>query len=163
MRVHERAVARVRRWRHLGRTVQIDPMKPVLKAPGSMLLKLGNDAPLSNFAFKLNLRRYTSLLAEHRQHKGAVVAVAFTPDGGRMLTAGAEGNLCVYDALQGYLPIKYLATALPTHRVALAVSPAGAYTRPQFSSFEPFMSLTDWRHPAYPTKSAYVELKSGRM
>jgi len=28
---------------------------------------------------------------------------------------------------------------------------------------EPFMSLTDGRHPAYPTKSAYVELKSGRV
>ena len=68
----------------------------------------------------------TSLLAEHRQHKGAVVAVAFTPDGGRMITAGSEGNLCVYDANQGYLPIKYLATALPTNRVAVAVSPDGA-------------------------------------
>lgn len=32
----------------------------------------------------------TSLLAEHRQHKGAVVAIAFTPDGGRMITAGSE-------------------------------------------------------------------------
>ena len=42
-----------------------------------------------------------------------------------MITAGSEGNLCVYDANQGYLPIKYLATALPTNRVALAVSPDG--------------------------------------
>ena len=34
-------------------------MKPVLKVPGSMLLKLIYDEPLSTFAFKFNLRRYT--------------------------------------------------------------------------------------------------------
>ena len=33
-------------------------MKPVLKAPGSMLLKLIYDEPLSTYAFKFNLRRY---------------------------------------------------------------------------------------------------------
>jgi len=32
-------------------------MKPVLKAPGSMLLKLRYDGLLSNFAFYFNLRR----------------------------------------------------------------------------------------------------------
>ena len=36
-------------------------MKPVLKAPGSMLLKLRYDGPLSNFAFNCNLRRYDSV------------------------------------------------------------------------------------------------------
>ena len=41
-----------------GRAVQIDPMKLALKAPGSMLMKLVYDEPLSTFAFKLNLRRY---------------------------------------------------------------------------------------------------------
>ena len=41
-----------------GRAVQIDPMKPVLKAPGSMLLKPIHDEPLSTFAFKFNLCRY---------------------------------------------------------------------------------------------------------
>ena len=68
----------------------------------------------------------TSLLAEHRQHKGAVVDVTFTPDGSRMVTAGSEGNVCVYDAEGGYLPVKYLATALPTSRVSVAISPDGA-------------------------------------
>jgi len=34
-------------------------MKPVLKVPGSMLLKLIYDEPLSTFAFDCNLRRYT--------------------------------------------------------------------------------------------------------
>ena len=38
--------------------MQVDPMKPTLKAPGSERLKLKCDEPLSNFAFKFNLRRY---------------------------------------------------------------------------------------------------------
>ena len=43
----------------LGRAVQVDPIKPVLKAPGAMLFKVRYDKPLSNFAFNFNLRRYT--------------------------------------------------------------------------------------------------------
>jgi len=39
--------------------VQVISTKPVLKAPGYFLFKLGCDEPLSNFAFKFNLRRYT--------------------------------------------------------------------------------------------------------
>ena len=33
-------------------------MKPTLKAPGPMRLKLGSNEQLSTFAFKFNLRRY---------------------------------------------------------------------------------------------------------
>jgi len=38
--------------------VQVDPVKLTLKAPGTKHLKLKYDKPLSNFAFKFNLRRY---------------------------------------------------------------------------------------------------------
>ena len=38
--------------------MQADPIKPTLKAPGMKLLKLRYDKPPSNFAFKINLRRY---------------------------------------------------------------------------------------------------------
>ena len=37
---------------------QVDPIKPTSKAPGSMHLILTYDGPVSNFAFKCNLRRY---------------------------------------------------------------------------------------------------------
>ena len=40
-------------------------MKPMLKALGTKPLKLKYDKPLSNFAFKFNLRRYTSALSVH--------------------------------------------------------------------------------------------------
>jgi len=38
--------------------VQVDPIKPMLKAPGTKRLKRKCDEPPSNFAFKFNLRRY---------------------------------------------------------------------------------------------------------
>jgi len=37
---------------------RLTPIKPKLKAPGIKLLKLKYDKPLSDFAFKFNLRRY---------------------------------------------------------------------------------------------------------
>jgi isoleucyl-tRNA synthetase len=39
--------------------VQVDPIKSKLKPPGTKRLKLKCDESLSNFAFKINLRRYT--------------------------------------------------------------------------------------------------------
>jgi len=39
--------------------VQVDHIKPTLKAPGIKSLKRTYDEPLSNFAFKFNLCRYT--------------------------------------------------------------------------------------------------------
>ena len=41
-----------------GRAVQVDPIKPTLKASGTKRLTLKCDEPLSNVAFKFDLRRY---------------------------------------------------------------------------------------------------------
>jgi len=38
--------------------VQVDPIKPTLKASGTKRLKLECDEPISDCAFKFNLRRY---------------------------------------------------------------------------------------------------------
>ena len=38
--------------------MQVDPIKPVLKAPGTMRLKRECGKLLSSFAFNSNLRRY---------------------------------------------------------------------------------------------------------
>jgi len=40
-----------------GEAVQVEPMKFMLKAPGTSRLKLKYDEPPSNFAFNFNLRR----------------------------------------------------------------------------------------------------------
>ena len=42
--------------------MQVDPIKPTLKAPGTKRLKLKYDKVLSSFAFKFNLRRYILVL-----------------------------------------------------------------------------------------------------
>ena len=39
--------------------MHVDPTKATLKAPKTKRSKLPTDGVLSNFAFKLNLRRYT--------------------------------------------------------------------------------------------------------
>jgi hypothetical protein len=41
-----------------GRAVQVDRLKPVLKAPGVKRLKLNYDEVVTSSAFKFNLRRY---------------------------------------------------------------------------------------------------------
>ena len=46
------------RRRGHGKAVQVNLMKPTLKPPGTKRLKPKYDEPLSNFAFKFNLRRY---------------------------------------------------------------------------------------------------------
>jgi hypothetical protein len=38
--------------------MQVDPMKPTLKAPGTKRLKLIHDSLLSDFDYNLNMRRY---------------------------------------------------------------------------------------------------------
>ena len=41
--------------------MQVDPIKPTLKAPGTVRLKLKFDKLHSLFAFKFNLRRYNTV------------------------------------------------------------------------------------------------------
>ena len=43
--------------------MQVDPIKPKLRAPGIERLTLNCDGPLSNFAFNFNLRRYNLAFA----------------------------------------------------------------------------------------------------
>ena len=40
-----------------GRALQVEPMTPVLKVPGTKRLKLTSDEQLSSVAIKFNLRR----------------------------------------------------------------------------------------------------------
>jgi hypothetical protein len=43
-----------------GRAMQVEPVEPTLKAPGSKRLKLQYDELLSSLPFKFNLRRYVT-------------------------------------------------------------------------------------------------------
>ena len=57
--------------------MQVDPIKPTLKAPGTKRLKLKCDILLSTSAFKFNLRRYTEQAAS-----AVVTANGRVPTGG---------------------------------------------------------------------------------
>jgi hypothetical protein len=45
--------------------VQVDPVKPTLKPPGTKRLKLNCDESMSNFACNFNLRRYSKVSMRH--------------------------------------------------------------------------------------------------
>jgi hypothetical protein len=51
--------SKILRGRRRGWAVQVAPMKPKSKPPGTKRLKLKHDEPLSNFAFKFDMRRYS--------------------------------------------------------------------------------------------------------
>jgi hypothetical protein len=51
----------VRSLSELGGVVRVDPIKPTLKAPGTMRLTLKHGKLLSSFAFNFNLHRYSSV------------------------------------------------------------------------------------------------------
>jgi hypothetical protein len=53
--------------------VQVDPIEPTLKPPGTKHLKLKCDILLSTFAFKFNVRRYDMELIAFRA-RAAVLA-----------------------------------------------------------------------------------------
>ena len=48
--------------------MQVDPIKPMLKAPRIKRLKLKYDEPPSNCAFKFNVRRYTEARMQLTTH-----------------------------------------------------------------------------------------------
>jgi hypothetical protein len=82
-------------------------MKPTLKAHGTDRLKLKSDEPLSSFAFKVNLRRYTKARMQSQ------------------LTSLRKNPVC---AMCGG------PAASPEAVHALIHFSAGAYTRPLLSS-----------------------------
>ena len=56
--------------------MQVDPIKLTLKALGTNLLTLKYDEPLSTFAFKFNLRRYTEPAASAASAAASAAAAA---------------------------------------------------------------------------------------
>jgi len=47
--------------------VHVDPIKTMLKPPGTNRLRLKYNIPLSSFAFEVSLRRYTKEMAAIRE------------------------------------------------------------------------------------------------
>jgi len=67
--------------------VQVHPIEPTLKTPGTERLKLENEQLLSNFAFNFNLRRYIKDDAE--------------AEAGPHLTICFQLNLSIFECASG--------------------------------------------------------------
>ena len=82
-----------------GREVQVEPIKPTLKAPGTKRLKPKCDEPLSNFAFNFNLRRYTTEFADTTLQWSlwTLLEMLRSPVWVGASGAGGAGNLLAWD------------------------------------------------------------------
>jgi hypothetical protein len=112
-------------------------MIPVLKAPGSMLLKLRYDEPLSNFAFKFNMRRYTVEGSLERNVAGVNHAT------------GRQSSIYKLNASGGcwtWIILFIVGRGLPLVHFSVRLGPC--------------LTLEPYNLPTYPTKSAHVKPES---
>ena len=126
--------------------MQLDPIKPTLKAPESIPLKVRYDWLLSNHTFKFSLR-----------HSNVVDSIA---------TARFDAHTGADREVQRIL-MELL------NQMDGFDQTAGAYTRPLLSSTSAVLvtpfgvpCLIDWgkiMRPTHPTQCAYVEQDSGRV
>ena len=70
--------------------MQVDPIKPTLKLPGSQHLNLKHENLLSNFAFNINLRRYSPVAVTAAEAAGGMGAMARARAG--LVGAGAPNR-----------------------------------------------------------------------
>ena len=76
-----------------GRAVQVYPIKSTLKVPGTKRVQLKFDESLSNFAFKINLRRYIQATPIGAGHHGVGgTAMSSTPYTGYKGAGGHTGG-----------------------------------------------------------------------
>ena len=70
--------------------MQVDPIRPKLKAPGTKPLKLQYDEPLSTFAFKFKLRRYNEVLCKIVSGTGKSLVAPFSGRGRPLVHFSAQ-------------------------------------------------------------------------
>ena len=125
-----------------GRAVQVDPIKPAFKPPGTKRLKLIYDGPVSNVAFNINLRRYNPeqllpMLDDILRIEPDFTQVSFQ----KAVTLRRVG--------QGLTLVHF-----------------SAQPKPIWSHLPVVPRLIDWgkfMQPTYPKNCANVEPKSGRV
>eukprot|EP00039_Didymoeca_costata_P020621 m.341916 g.341916 ORF g.341916 m.341916 type:complete len:1772 (+) comp20674_c0_seq1:408-5723(+) len=55
----------------------------------------------------------TELQCTHKQHTNKVASLLYDQDGERLYSAGSDGILCMYDVLQGYMPVRMISIMEP--------------------------------------------------
>ena len=109
--------------------MQVDPIKPILKAPETKRLKLKSDGPPSKFAFKINLRRYS---VEMRVRAGDAAKFAMA------LSEVMEGSVSSADGGgsggEQQQPRAHNPGSAANRSMVFINNQAGAYIRPLSSS-----------------------------
>ena len=122
--------------------MQVDPIKPMLKAPGTNLLTLKDDERLSNFAFKFILCRYNKEVCRARDAavaEAAAAAAATAKLQDEMEKGAAAAAAKAVAAAAAHVKEKKtmseeMETAAAAHEQERRRWEAGAYTRPLFGS-----------------------------
>ena len=126
--------------------MQVDPIKPTLKAPGTRRLNLKCEEPHSDFAFNFKSRRYTMAPGGERvtcvSETGPVALLqsGYHVDDGKFVpfSGGCHcAPVIAVDVCFGSFPLAVTAAADRTARLWHLEERrcmAGAYTRPLFSS-----------------------------
>jgi hypothetical protein len=112
-------------------------MNPVLTVPGSVLLKLRYDGPLSKFAFKFNLRR-------------------FTMDPARVAAACDDNTIGVVCILGNH----YTGHYDPVHEIAAALAEMNRLTGRGVHSSTFQLDLSRFGHKMHPNTPAYPLIPS---
>jgi len=128
--------------------VQVDPIKPTLKAPGSERLKVEQEKLLSNFAFKFNLRLYTQASAAAWREQAATEAALKKVEWCRLILSNpvlkpstASAIETIYDELLSNVAFKLNLRRFKKEQETAAreeelqdmlAAQAGAYTRVHF-------------------------------
>ena len=97
--------------------MQVDPVKPALKAPGTQRLKLNYDYLLTSFAFNFNLRRYNkagaAVEAAHTTAHHANAAARDISDTAAARAAAVEASVGAQLAGRGLHSVHFLAQPEP--------------------------------------------------
>ena len=108
--------------------MQVDPVKPKLKPPGTKPLKLKYEKLLSNFAVKFNLSRYSEATSREAVWEARFKVWEAKAEASAAKAVLAEKQLAVHVAKQLAAEAEREATSRE------AAWEARAYTRPLFSS-----------------------------
>ena len=103
-------------------------MKPLLKAPETVLLIPRYDVPVSNVAFKINLRRYTEAAAAAGAGPGAGGAGIMGQQHMEVVRDLELATLCEHHLLpfHGAVHVSYIRPDAPAADPADSADPAGA-------------------------------------
>lgn len=69
----------------------------------------------------------TAVIEEYQQHRDSVTSIAYSADTRHLYSIGKDQQICVYDATNGYKPLKMISTEFCTSTASLQISTNNKY------------------------------------